>query len=128
MYKRHKRFSDGRLATFDDNVTGRPTVMKDRATSLVRNAIDNDRRLIVREIAEMTDISKSTVHRILTEKFEMDRVCARWILKLLSEGNKLARVKAARAFLRKFKSGGERFLDRIITTDETWLHYFEPES
>ena len=63
VYKWHKHFSDGRLATSDDNRTGRPTVMKDRATSLVRNAIDNDRRLTVRVIAEMTDISKSTVHR-----------------------------------------------------------------
>ena len=31
-------------------------------------------------------------------------------------------------FLRKFSQSGIRFLDRIITTDETWFHYYDPET
>ena len=38
------------------------------------------------------------------------------------------RTKASRQFLRKFIQSGIGFLDRIITTDETWFHYYDPET
>ena len=38
------------------------------------------------------------------------------------------RTEASRQFLRKFSQSGIGFLDRIITTDETWFHYYEQET
>ena len=43
----------------------------------------NDRRLKVREIEDMESISKSAVHRILTENFDMIKLRARWVPHLL---------------------------------------------
>ena len=43
---------------------------------------------------------------------------------MLSEENMTNRTKAARQFLRKLSQSGIGFLDRIITTDETWFHYY----
>lgn len=37
-------------------------------------------------------------------------------------------MQTSKAFLQKFKAGGQKWLDRIITTDETWLHYFDPKT
>ena len=37
------------------------------------------------------------------------------------------RTKASRQLLRKFSQSGIGFLDRTITTDETWFHYYDPE-
>jgi hypothetical protein len=31
-------------------------------------------------------------------------------------------------FIKKVNRGGIRFLDRIITTDESWFHYYDPET
>ena len=95
---------------------------------LVIEGIDADRRLTVRDIAEMCDLSKSTVYRILTENFGMKRVSARWVPRLLTDEHKERRVSTSRAFLRKWGSGGDAFLDRIITSDETWLHFYDPET
>lgn len=39
------------------------------------------------------------------------------------------RVNASRSFLKRFNDEGEGFsLDKIITTDETWLHFYDPET
>ena len=47
----------------------------------------------------------------------MNRICARWVPRMLSEENMTNRTEASR-----------QFLDRTITTDETWFHYYDPET
>jgi hypothetical protein len=47
---------------------------------------------------------------------------------MLSEENMTNRTEASRQFLRKFSQSRIGFLDRIITTDETWFHYYDPET
>lgn len=37
-------------------------------------------------------------------------------------------MQTSKAFIQNFKRGGKKWLDRIITTDETWLHIFDPET
>ena len=66
------------------------------------------------------------VHRVLNKDLSMNKVCARWIPRLLTENEKERRVVASREFLLK-NQRDPTFLDRIITVDETWLHYYDPE-
>ena len=47
----------------------------------------------------------------------MNRIWARWVPRMLSEENMTNRTEASR-----------QFLDRTITTDETWFHYYDPET
>jgi hypothetical protein len=47
---------------------------------------------------------------------------------MLSEENMTNRTEASRQFLRKLSQSGIGFLDRIITIDETWFHYYDPET
>ena len=128
VYKWHKRFDDGRVSTKDNERVGRPAIADEKALTLVRKVIDTDWLLTVRDIAEICDLKRTTVHDILTEHFGMQRVSARWVPRLLTDENKERRVSTSRAFLRKWKTGGDAFLDRIITSDETWLHYYDPET
>lgn len=58
----------------------------------------------------------------------MERICALLMQKLLSSNERKKRVNASLSFLKRFKEEGEGFLDRIITTDETWLQYYDPET
>ena len=67
-----------------------------------------------------------SVHRVLNKDLSMNKVCARWIPRLLTENEKERRVVASREFLLK-NQRDPTFLDRIITVDETWLHYYDPE-
>ncbi|KAI6658737.1 Histone-lysine N-methyltransferase SETMAR-like [Oopsacas minuta] len=57
----------------------------------------------------------------------MSKVTARWVPKLLSKEQKRERVRVSKELLSRYKAE-EDFLDRIVTGDETWFHYFEPES
>ena len=47
---------------------------------------------------------------------------------MLSECQKTQRVESCRRFVQRFEQEGEDFLSRIVTTDETWISLYEPES
>ena len=114
----------------DDKREERPSFKtSDVVKNEVRDVIDGDRSLTVREAADKCVISKTTVHDILVQELHMNRICAWWVPRMLSEENMMTnRTEASRQFLRKFIQSGIGFLDRIITTDETWFHYYDPET
>ena len=129
VFKWHMRFSDGRGSLIDDKREGRLSFKtSDVVKNEVRDVIDGDRRLTVREVANKCIISKTTVHEILVQELHMNRICARWVPRMLSEENMTNRTEASRQFLRKFSQSGIGFLDRIITTDETGFHYYDSET
>ena len=37
-------------------------------------------------------------------------------------------IEESKKFLRRYKTEGQAFLDRIITVDETWISNYDPES
>ena len=84
VFKWHKRSAEGWTGESDSKL-GRPTEINSQIVNHVRDAIDTDRRLTVREISEDIGISKTSVHRILRETLVMSRVCARWVPRLLME-------------------------------------------
>ena len=57
----------------------------------------------------------------------MSKVSERWVPKLPSEEQKRDRVKICKEILSMYKADNE-FLNRIITGDELWFHYYESES
>jgi transposase len=129
VFKWHKRFSDGRGSLMDNKRERRPSFKtSDVVKNEVCDVIDGDRRLTVCEVADKCAISKTTVHEILVQELHMNHICARWVPRMLSEENMTNRTEASRQFLRKISQSRIGFLDRIITTDETWFHYYVPET
>ena len=124
VYKWHRRFTEGLSV---EPKRGRTRKDNSAKVQKVKNAIDDDRRQTVREVAEKTDISKSAVQRILSEDLSMRRVSARWVPRLLSTEEMTKRVSASKQFVNRYRRDPS-FLNRIITMDETWVHYYEPES
>ena len=53
----------------------------------------DDRRMKVCEIAETIGISKERVGYILHEEFDMKKLCARWVPRLLTADQKRIRMK-----------------------------------
>ena len=72
-------------------------------------------------------MKKIVRYRILSDNLGMHRVCARWVPRLLKVEEKQKRNSCSKEFLRLLRSGQEEFLNRIITTDETWLQHYDPE-
>jgi hypothetical protein len=50
------------------------------------------------------------------------------MLRQLTDEHRLIRVKSCRVFLTHYHAEGEELLECTVTGDETWVHYYEPES
>ena len=94
----------------------------------MKDAINMNRRLTIREICDNLNLSFGTVQTILKKKLNMRKVAARWIPKLLNSDQKKSRVEAAKSFLNQYRTQGETFINRIVTVDETWISLFDPET
>ena len=90
------------------------------------NVIESNPWKTVHEVAVSAGCSKSTAQCVLTADLGLLHVSARWVPRLLTEEEKSARVGASKRFLDTGRSD-PTFLDRINTTYETWVHYYEPE-
>ncbi|GFT47727.1 histone-lysine N-methyltransferase SETMAR [Trichonephila clavipes] len=102
---------------------GRPSA-SDETIAKVEAAMLEDRRTTVRELCEKdSEVSKTTIDKILTEHLGYSKVCARWVPKMLTADHKRQRVEAAQEFLAFHGTTEEEFLDSIVTGDETWVHY-----
>ena len=60
--------------------------------AFVKAVLDRDRRLNVRLITEEVGLPKTDVHRIITEDLHMSKICAKLVLKNLSDEQKDSRV------------------------------------
>ena len=87
----------------------------------VRDLVYSDRRIQVEEIAQALGISTILQNRLVMRKLH---VTARWVPKYFSD-EKMAYVCST--LLKRFRSKDD-FLLRLVTVDETWVHYYEPEN
>ena len=58
----------------------------------------------------------------------MHKLTARWVPKSLSEEQMATRASVYSALLKQFRSKEDDFLSHLVTVDETWVHYYEPEN
>src|ERR1700729_2562510 len=107
--------------------SGRPaSECNDENATRVKKIIDQDRKMTIVEIASRVKLNERTVYRILHNRLNMRKVCARWVPRLLTREQKQTRVNCCQQLLKKFKS--KNFLETMVTVDETWVHHYDPES
>lgn len=94
----------------------------------VHETVQEDRRLSVRQIAGIVGINYESTRQILLQDLLMKKVCARWVPKTLNVVQKRARVEICSELKERFDDDPADFVRRIITCDETWVHYYDPES
>ena len=93
----------------------------------VRDLVYSDRRIQMEEIAQALGISHDSVSTILRDRLGMRKLTARWVPKSLSDEQMATRGLVCSALLKCFRSKHD-FLLRLVTVDETWVHYYEPEN
>jgi histone-lysine N-methyltransferase SETMAR len=128
VYNWISSFKEGRQSVEDLPRSGRPlSATRAENVAQVEQLVMKDRRATVEEIAETVGMSVGTVHRILHEHLCLVKVSARWIPKLLSAQQKLDRVNICKELLQNYYDL-DGFYARLVTGDESWFHYYEPES
>ena len=93
----------------------------------VRDLVYSDRRIQVEEIAQALGISHGSVSTILHDRLSMRKLTARWVPKSLSDEQMATRPSVCSALLKRFMSKDD-YLLRLVTVDETWVHYYETEN
>jgi len=90
--------------------------------------ITTDRRLTVRYVAVCLKLSYGTTHHVITNALGYNKVCARWVPRMLTPKKKQVRLATSHENLSLYNADPARFLRRYVTMDETWAHYFDPET
>ena len=122
------KFKRGRTSLEDKVRSGRPLDATDEEMcKKVRNLVYSDRRIQVEEIAQALGFSHGSVSTILHDRLGMRKLTARWVPKSLSDEQMATRASVCSTLLKRFRSK-DNFLLRLVTVDETWVHYCEPEN
>jgi len=121
-------FKRGRTCIKDEARSGRPVEITLDIVEKIHGMIMENRRMKVREIAEAVGISTERVHNILHEKLHVKKLCTRWVPRLLTLDQKRMRKDISMQCLAMFKRNPQDFWRRFVTVDETWIHYYTPET
>jgi hypothetical protein len=81
----------------------------------------DDEQIKVHEIAETIGISKERVEYIFHKELYMKKLCARWVLNLLTADQEHTRMKISEQCLERFNKNKTDFVHRFVTMDETWI-------
>ena len=112
-----------------DERSGRPkTATTDENIGKVHQMVLDDRRIKVREIADVMNMSKERVCQILNQHLGMRKLSARWVPCLLTVNYKLVRINISNPPLAQFRRNKSEFWRQLITVDETWIHHYTPET
>ena len=93
----------------------------------VRDLVYSDRQIQMEEIVQALGISHCSVSTILHDHLGMHKQTGSWVPKSLSDEQMATRASVCSALLKCFRSKDD-FLLHLVTVDETWVHYYEPEN
>jgi hypothetical protein len=126
VYKWQKELSTGeRQSVHPLPRSGRPVSLRtDGNISRVFDFISEYPKTSLRCIAGSLQLSKGTVHRILTNDLLFRKVCSVWIPHHLTATNKAERITCAKSILQLSDDYSEYELLRVFATqDESWIPF-----
>ena len=85
------------------------------------------RRLTVQQIAEDVGISAGSVSTIIHERLGMNKVCSKWVPRLLTSVMRADRRACSDELLAMVEAEPD-FFKRLVTGDESWVHHYDPET
>jgi hypothetical protein len=92
----------------------------------VHDLVMSDCRITTRIITDKLGISKGSVRTILKEDLNIQKLCAKIVLKVLTQEQTQRRVACCQDWT--VNEEGSNFLQRVITGDESWIYKYDPEA
>ena len=122
-------FKEGRSSVKDEARPGRPVLAtSENDVATFQSIVQQDSAYLVEEIKDLSGLSLSYVYTILKEKLKLQKICARWIPHLLTPEHKKDHVEKASVLLSRFKNQASHCLREVVSSDETWLYFFDPDN
>jgi hypothetical protein len=123
-----KRVKAGKSAKDRRKFSAKKTKRTAAIIAAVAADVAEDRRVSVKVLASVHGVSVGTMFNILRDDLGLVKKSARWVPKLLSEEQKLERVRTCRDFVAAVQRHSMSMLEDIVTMDETMVCYHTPET
>ena len=123
------RFHSGEETTSDRPKSRRPHTQRTRPnTQVIQGLIGANNRHSIHGLANASGLSRGTVWNIVKKDMKLRRRCARMVPHILTPEQMAFRKRICEENLTLMRADPGRFLASVITTDETWIATFEPET
>ncbi|GFG37399.1 hypothetical protein Cfor_05617 [Coptotermes formosanus] len=129
VYKWDRKFKNAVSSVADADHPGRPhTACTLEIVEHVEWVIQENCCVTNDEVTVELDISHGSAHHIIHDVLQYHKLCARWVPKQLTPELEERHMDACEELLGHYQTEGDAFLQRIVTGDETWACYFQPET
>ena len=88
--------------------------------------MDKDRRVSIETISAQFDVIVRTVHTIIPEELNMQKICEKFVPRVL-RGDQKERRHDSREMGKLINSDPAVF-DALVTCDESWIYCYDPET
>ena len=86
-----------------------------------------DRPVSIETISAQFDVSVGTVHTMIFEELKMQKICAKFVPRVLREDQKERRCHDSREMAQLINSD-PAVLDALVACDESWVYCYDPET
>lgn len=91
----------------------------------MRKILDEDQRVTYEQIEETLHLHAPAIHSILRDHLKVKKLCCLWVPHSLTEEQMTHRVTWCQNILKLFDKEQSKFVNSIVTGDETWLYYYD---
>ncbi len=117
----HKTFFKGDESTDKLNLSGWPSIsITEENVNTVATIIWENRHLSVETPTTQTNIPKTIVHCIITERLKMWHICSTWVPYFLTSTQLSSQVAISKEWLEMIENDPKIF-KRVIMCDESWI-------
>ena len=128
VFEWHKRFKEGRESVRDDERCGRSKdVRTSQLIGQIKNFKDKDHRVSIETISAQFNVSVGTVHTIFCEKLKMQKICMKFVPRVLRENQKERCCHDSREIVELINLD-PAVLDALVNSDESWIYCYDPET
>ena len=126
VFEWYKRFKESRESARDNERCGRSKeVRTPELIGQIKDFMDKDRRVPMKTINAQFDVRVGTVHTIIREELKMQKICAKFVPRVLREDQKERRYLDSREMVELINSD-PAVLDALVTYDESWIYCSDP--
>ena len=124
----HKIFEEGRESVRDYERCGRSKeVRTPELIGQIKHFMDKDRRVSIETLSAQFDVSVGTAHIIICEELKMQKICAKFVPRVLREDQKERHCHDSREMVELINSN-PAVLDALVTCDGSWIYCYDPET
>jgi hypothetical protein len=121
-------FKEGQMTVESDEGLGRPYMSRSQLMiNTVHSKMLDKRRITIREISDELGPSFGLEQSILTGDFDMTHVPVKFVPKLQTVEQKQTHLTVDRDLL-QYADHDANFMKTIITSDESWVYGYDPET